>query len=135
MFKHFERKLYAFYLWIDVVWLSSEFQPSNEQEFEGGIHEKRREKKNSKEWKTHVKYLYEAQMTQKKSAKAGKNFRRGRGIFWLDRIDIPLHDTKIGCIQLLWAGAKIYKFSFLLRAVPLSLKVLICFFSVPSSFA
>ena len=30
-----------------------------------------------------------------------------------------LHDTKIGCIRLVWAGAKKYKFSFLLCAGPL----------------
>ena len=29
------------------------------------------------------------------------------------------YDTKISCIQLLWAGAKIYKFSFLQCAGPL----------------
>ena len=30
-------------------------------------------------------------------------------------------DTKTGCIRLVWAGAKKYKFSFLLCAGPLSL--------------
>ena len=30
------------------------------------------------------------------------------------------HETKIGCIRLVWAGAKKYKFSFLLCAGPLS---------------
>ena len=29
------------------------------------------------------------------------------------------HDTKIGCIRLVWAGAKTYKFSFLRCAGPL----------------
>ena len=30
------------------------------------------------------------------------------------------HDTMIGCIRLVWAGAKKYKFSFLLCAGPLT---------------
>ena len=34
-------------------------------------------------------------------------------------LQIASHDTKIGCIQLLWAGAKEYQFSLLLCADPL----------------
>ena len=33
-----------------------------------------------------------------------------------------INDTRIGSIRIVWAGAKKYKFSFLLRAGPLSFK-------------
>ena len=32
---------------------------------------------------------------------------------------VASYDTKIGCIRLVWAGAKIYTFSFLLCTDPL----------------
>ena len=49
-------------------------QIENREEFEG-LHEKRKVIKHT------LKYLYEAQMTAKKSTKTGKNFRGGWGNF------------------------------------------------------
>ena len=64
----------------------------NREEFEGGLHEKGREKggKEEKSDKTHVKIPLRSLNNRNKSTKTGKNFRGGGGIFfWLARIYTP----------------------------------------------
>ena len=50
---------------------------------------------------------------------------RTSGFFCKLLLNGASHDTKIGCIPLVWAGAKKHKFSFLLCAGPLIINLML----------